>query len=145
MLTPRGEQYDLTVRVFTRPNLREGEGEMMMYMGKGVLDNIFDICKVDEKTTSIHFEYPERWANILELRALVYRIPILYPNIKKVTIVTHSVYIIQCVQSEHIRVYDNPSEYPDGGYSDLTVRYCPLPESMAGLYVATPEKFEKVF
>lgn len=143
-LNSKGEQYDLTVKVYTRPNLRGSETEMLMYMGKLILDNLFDKCKVDESTKSFHLEYPERWANILELRALITRIPILYPNIEKVSITTHSVYIVQCVHSKHIGIYDNPSEYPEKDYENLSVRYSPGPSQMNGLYVATPEEIRKL-
>jgi hypothetical protein len=129
------EQIDLQVLVFTRPNLRGSETEMLMYMGKTHLDNIFDKCQVDEKTTSLHFEYPERWTNIIEQRALLERIPLLYPNIKKVTIKTHSVYIIQCTHSKQVGICDDASKYPEKDYKDLSIRYCPLPSETKGLYV----------
>jgi hypothetical protein len=140
----KGEQYDLHVKVYTRPNLRGSETEMLMYMGKQILNNLFDIREVDEHTTSFHLEYPERWANIVELRALITRIPILYPNIQRVTITTHSVYIIQCVNREHIGIYDDPSKYPEENYPDLSVRYSPGPSQMEGLYVATPDEIRKL-
>ena len=140
----KGEHYDFHVKVYTRPNLRGSETEMLMYMGKHILDNLFDIRKVDEHTTSFHLEYPERWANLPELRAIVTRIPILYPNIQSVTITTHSVYIIQCVHKKHISVYDDPSKYPEENYSDLSNRYSPEPSMMNGLYVATPDEIRKL-
>jgi hypothetical protein len=141
----KGEPYDFQVLVYTRPNLRGSEGEMFMYMGKSQLEIMFDECRVDPTVTNIHFEYPERWANILELRAMVDRIPISFPNIEKVTIVTHSVYIIQCTHSEHIGICDNPSKYPEEKYKDLNIRYSPAPKQLTGLYCATPEKIEKIF
>ena len=140
----KGEQYDFTVKVWTRPNLRGRMGEMLMCMGKQALEQMFDLCEVDTKTTSIHFEYPERWANILELRALTDRIPVVFPNIQNVTIVTHSVYIIQCVHSEHIGIYDDSSKYPEKTYANLKTRYCPPPDEMQGLFVATPNDMKLV-
>ena len=139
-----GLQIDLIVKAYTRPNLRGSLSEMIMYMGTTHLEQIFDIRKIDESVKSIHLEYPERWTNILEQRALPYRIPIIFPNIEKVVIVTHSVYILQCVHKEYIGIYDDSSKYPDGKYEDINVRYCDDPDEMSGLYVATPEKIEKV-
>lgn len=139
-INANGEQYDFTVKVWTRPNLRGSEDEMFMYMGKRALAQMFDECKADPSVTSVHFEYPERWTNILELRAITDRIPIAFPNIQEATIVTHSVYIIQCVHAQHIRIYDNSSKekYPDENYRDLNTRYCDPPQNMRGLYLATP-------
>lgn len=138
----KGEQYDFTVKVWTRPNLRGSEGEMLMYIGKHALEQMFDECKVDPHTTSIHFEFPERWANILELRSMVDRIPVAFPNIQSVTIVTHSVYIIQCVHAQHIGIYDDPSKYLEKNYRDLNTHYCDSPQHMRGLYVATPNSID---
>lgn len=130
----KGEQIDFTLKVYTRPNLRGSEGEMLMYMGKHLLETMFDKCVVDEKITDAHIEYPDRWCNILELRAIPDRMLVCFPNLTKMTITTHSVYIIQCVHAQHIRIYDDPSEYPEKSYDDLTVRYSPAPTQMSGLY-----------
>lgn len=130
-----GKMIDLKVIVYTRPNLRGGETEMMMYMGKTYLDNIFDECKISERETSLHFEWPERWTNICEQRALLTRIPLVYPNVKTVTIKTHSVYIIQCTHREQIGIVDDPTKFPEHKYDDLTVKYAPSPSQMNGLMV----------
>lgn len=141
----KGEQYEFQVLVYTRPNLRGSEGEMFMYQGKNQLELMFDEGGIDPTVKNIHFEYPERWANILELRAMVDRIPISFPNIEKVTITTHSVYIIQCVRSEHIGICDDPTKFPEEKYRDLKTKYSPSPTQLKGLYCATPEKIEKIF
>ena len=140
----KGDQVDFEVKVFTRPNLRDGTGEMLMYMGKGHLETMFDKCTVDEETTSIHLEYPERWCNILELRAIPERMLVVFPNLEKVTIVTHSVYIIQCVRKDHIGIYDDPSEFPEENYTDLNTRYCKPPDKFQGLWVGTPTSLKKI-
>ena len=140
----KGEQIDFEVKVYTRPNLRDGTGEMLMYIGKGQLETMFDKCVVDPSVTSIHFEYPERWCNILELRAIPTRMLTCFPNLEKVTIVTHSVYIIQCVQAKHIGIYDDASKYPETGHEDLNIRFCNPPDQFTGLWVATPKTMEKV-
>jgi hypothetical protein len=142
----KGEEYDFDVQVYTRPNLRDGVGEMLMYMGRSILEQMFDKCEIDEKTEIIHLEYPERWANILELRAIPERIPVCFPNIKKVTIVTHSVYIIQCVHNTHINMCDNNliTQYPEEKYADLKTRYCPLPGHLEGLYSVSDKELKKL-
>jgi len=69
--------------------------------------------------------YSETWCNILELRALPEWMTQFYPNVKKITIYTHSVYIIQCVHHEHIKIIDDASLYPDKFCQDVnTWRFC---------------------
>jgi hypothetical protein len=134
----KGEQIEFKVLVYTRPNLRDGVGEMLMYRGKTILEIMFDKCKVDPDITCIDMEYPERWANILELRAIPNRMLACFPNLKQVLIKTHSVYIIQCVHSEHIGICDDPSKYPEKDYADINTRYCDGPEQFTGLWTMTP-------
>lgn len=105
--------------------------------GKGILSP-----KQYEKIESIHLEYPERWCNILEQRALMGRLFKYYPNIKLLTITTHSVYIIQCVYSQHIGIYDNYKDFPD--LHDDGQRLSPLPNEFKGLWQCTPEKIERI-
>jgi len=137
-----GEEIDLLVKVYTRPNLRDGVNEYLMYQGKFALEDIFDNKKGDD-SLSLYFEYPERWANILELWALVDRIPILYPKIQKVEIKTHSVYIIQCVRSSQISICDKPEMYP-GGWPGEMLDCCPKPNILQGLYVAGTGELNKI-
>jgi hypothetical protein len=118
-----GEEIDFELRVYTRPNLRSDD--MMVYMGKSYVDNAFDGEKVDKDTTDIYIQYPERWTNLLEQRVLVYRLMRFYPNLKKMTITTHSVYTIQCVHHEVIRIYDDALQYPEENTETSTCRYCP--------------------
>lgn len=109
-INSKGDQIDFTLEVFTRPNLRDGQREMLMYQGKPYLEIMFDQCTLDEKVKSIHMEYPERWCNLIEQRAIPDRILVCFPNLEKITIRTHSVYIIQCVHAEHIRIYDSEAK-----------------------------------
>lgn len=126
----KGEQVDFVLFVETRPNLRNPNHEMQMYIGKSIVDNIFENKVVDEKTKNITIYYPDTWCNILELRQLTEWLLHFYPNLLKLRIYTHSVYIIQCVRSEHIRIIDDASLYPDGFCKDvMTWRACkPLNE-----------------
>jgi hypothetical protein len=88
-------KFKLEVLIYRRPNLRDSSVEMEMYMGRNILDNLFDTMKVDEVVTSCYFSFPETWLNIVEQRSLLSRIEKYYPNVKHVKIKTHSVYIIQ--------------------------------------------------
>lgn len=129
----KGEKVEVVVKVYTRPNLRSGKHEMLLYQGKHFLDNIFDIKKEDNKTTEVFIYYPETWANIIELRGLVDFVFHFYPNIQRLEITTHSVYIVQTVYSEHIRIYDQNNEYPET--TDPQKHMSPPPESFNGLHV----------
>ncbi len=142
----KGNQYSFLVNVYTRPNLRGSVSEMIMYQGQPYLRKMFDEGVSDPLIKNIHFEYPERWANILELRAMPERIPVTFPNIEEVTITTHSVYIIQCVHSQHIRVCDDSSLFQEvkNGYSDLSVKYAPAPSNMEGLWSTGTGGFKKI-
>lgn len=120
-LNSKGEQIDFTVYVHQRPNLRNDE--ILAYVGINQLREMFDDCKVNKDTKEIYLQYPERWANILELRAIPERMKVCYPNLVKATIVTHSVYIVQCVNREHILIDRTAEHYPEKDYGDLKVRY----------------------
>ena len=101
---------ELTVYVYQRPHLRDESLEYELYMGVGFLQNIFEPNpKVYEDVVDMFLSFPERWMNIVEERSLFSRLGIYYPNLKKVTIKTQSVYIIQCCRSEYIRIIKNPA------------------------------------
>jgi len=144
-LNSKGEQIDFTVHVTTRPNLRGGNTEMLMYRGKNILEMMFDKRTVDPTVTCFDMEYPERWANILELRAISTRMLVCFPNLKEAYIKTHSVYIIQCVNREHIGICDDHSKYPDGEYGNIDTSYCDGPDELKRLRSITPsDGFKKV-
>jgi len=106
------------VYVNRRPNLRTDQ--IFNDLGKAALIALFDTQAVKEGVTSLYFAYPERWANILEQRALVEGLAdkSIFPDLKDVTILTHSVYIIQTCPSKLVRVLDDPSpdDYKEQGY-----------------------------
>jgi hypothetical protein len=135
-----GEQVDFQLLVHTRPNLRDGMGEMLMYRGRNILETMFDKCTVDPTVTCFDMEFPERWANILELRAIPERMLVCFPNLKEAVIRTHSVYLIQCVHASHIGICDKAEKYPEKNYGDLNARFCDHPEEMKGLHTFTPDK-----
>ena len=95
--------FELTLYVYKRPNLRSYSVEMEAFMGLNVLRDMYDDMKVND-VDSLYLSFPERWLNILELRQLPDRLVKYCPNLKTVTIKTHSVYLVQCVRSEHIKI-----------------------------------------
>lgn len=129
----KGEDVDVTVDVYTRPNLRGYSHEMSLYVGRGFLDNIFDEKVINEKTTHVFFHYPETWANIVELQSLMELVFHFYPNIKKLSVTTHSVYIIQNTSSEHIRIMDDSSKFPQSLKPESFMS--PKPDESNGLQV----------
>lgn len=128
----KGEDVDVLVKVYTRPNLRDGTHEMLLYNGRHFIENIFDKKVVCENTTDVFMYYPETWANIAELQSLMEFVFHFYPNIKKLSITTHSVYIIQTTYAEHIRIYDNPTDYPQT--SEPMDKLAPSPDKFEGLW-----------
>ena len=133
-----GTPIDLHVKVWTRPNLRDGMHEMMLYSGKAFLDNIFDKKIVDQTVTKVWAYYPETWCNIPELQSLVEWIPKFYPNVTKIDIETHSVYIIQTVRASQIGIYDKHSDFPQEPHDHMR-HLAPAPEALKGLHVCSPD------
>jgi hypothetical protein len=77
-------------------------------MGRQVLVGIFDEMREMPKVTEVFFSFPENWTNIIEQRALYKRLGKYCPNLKKVTIKTQSVYIIQCTKKECVKIMSFP-------------------------------------
>lgn len=94
-MSPYKLPFDLVVHIYRRPFMRCDNLEMELYVGQGILRNLFDEMRVDETTTSITLSFPERWCNIVEERSIYSRLQKYYPNLKSVFIKTQSVYIIQ--------------------------------------------------
>jgi hypothetical protein len=102
--------FEVTVYIYRRPHMRDESLEYELDMGRLHLNNIFDEEKVDEKTTELFFSFPERWMNIVEERSLFSRIQLLYPNLKKLTIKTQSVYIIQSTPAGQCHIVSGKEE-----------------------------------
>lgn len=96
--------YEINVRCHRRPNLLDDDFEYKSYIGRDVLSNLFCHQKIDEKTTHIELWFPERWLNIIQERSLFIRLDKYYPNLKSIKIDTQSVYILQCVSKNDIRI-----------------------------------------
>ncbi len=113
MKNNNGNNVELLVHIFTRPNLRCESDEFLMYQGQQILRNIFDERVVNTSIKEIYLHYPERWTNIIEQRMIYGRILQYYPNVEKIKITTHSVYIVQCTESACCRICDDASKYPE--------------------------------
>ena len=119
------ENQRLKLLVKTRPNLRTNE--MTIYVGFGFLQNLYDTEKDLTETDRILLEYPERWLNIIEQRALYNMIFERCPNVEEIMILTHSVYIIQCTPAQccFIIDVDERDKYKENYPFDKTNRMSP--------------------
>lgn len=98
--------FKVKLLVYARPNLRSYSVEMESYIGRDVLDSLFDRMEQRPDVTSLMLSFPERWLNVLEQRQLYVRLSLYCPNLREVTIKTHSVYVIQCTCSSDISMMD---------------------------------------
>ena len=103
-----GREVDLMVYVYQRPHMRDEMLEYELQMGRKVLEGIFDKM----------VEMPR----ITEQRVLYERLGHYCPNLKKVTIKTQSVYIIQCTPKRCVGIMK-----VDGG---LSTEACPIDERL---------------
>lgn len=125
-LFDEGREVDLMVYVYQRPHMRDPSLEFELYMGRNVLDGIFDEMKMMPEITEVSFSFPENWLNIIEQRAFWPRLAKYCPNLKKVTVKTQSVYIIQCTPARCVRIVSitdqqNPNE-TDPEYKEHNTR-----------------------
>lgn len=90
--------------------MRDDNLEYQLHIGQRVLKQIFDEERIDPDVTEVEFFYPERWMNIVEERSLYQRLEHFCPNLKKVNIVTQSVYIIQCTPSANVKIVSSWDE-----------------------------------
>jgi hypothetical protein len=79
---------------------------MEMYMGRTVLDNMYDKLLVQPKVTKLFLSFPERWLNIIEQRQIYRRCQEYLPNLEELTLKTHSVFITQCTPHGSLYVMD---------------------------------------
>jgi hypothetical protein len=109
---PVHEDCDLLVHVYTRPNLRDGGLEYESFMGRNVLDALFNYeePKVQNNVSKLFLSFPERWLNIIEQRSLYTRLKAYCPNLRELFIKTHSVYIVQCTHRQCIRIIKTGSD-----------------------------------
>lgn len=101
--------FKITVYVTRRPNMLEENLEYVLYMGTGVLRDLYLHEKVNT-VKKLALYYPERWLNIVQERCLYDRLSKYCPHLESVEIVTQSVYIMQCTASKNIRIISSPAE-----------------------------------
>jgi len=94
--------FDLTVFVETRPYLRDEGLDSERFLGRDVLDKMFDLME-EFDNTSVVLSFPERWLNILEQQALIKRLVQYGKRLQRVQILTHSTYILQNCPNESVR------------------------------------------
>ena len=116
--TGRELPFELEVYIDTRPYMRDDSVEMEMYLGRRVLENLFDYMQEVDDTT-LALSYPERWLNILEQRQLYKRIEKYCPKMEKVMIITHSVYIIQCTPNTCCKLFEDPNHITESSEGKL--------------------------
>ena len=93
---------ELKVIVYRRPNMFKVQENLYNLMGLGELKNLFTIEGYKTNQDEVTWFYPERFLNILEQRLLAERAE--KAGFKRVTIVTHSVYILQTVNNTNIGI-----------------------------------------
>jgi hypothetical protein len=87
---------------------------MEMYMGRPVLETLFDTMREDRKTTSVFLSFPEQWLNIIEQRQIYDRCRLYLPNLQRIQIKTHSVYIVQVTYASDIFMFDDLLDKEEG-------------------------------
>lgn len=92
----------LNVIVYKRPNMFEVHDSYLNMLGYIDLKLLFTDPNFKSDIKELVLYYPERFLNILEQRALVGRLTA--QNYTNVTIVTHSVYVVQTVNKNQLRV-----------------------------------------
>lgn len=106
--------FEIKVYITRRPWMRDGNLEYLFMMGTGILRQIFDEERIDPTVINVVLYFPERYMNIVEERSLFNRLQHFCPNLKKVEIMTQSVYIIQCVPSGSCLILSSPDEQENG-------------------------------
>lgn len=84
-----------------------------MFIGRGVLESIFDKMEMREDVKTLLLSFPERWLNIIEQRSLYKRLEAYCPNLKSVMIKTHSVYIIQVTHAMNVGIVHEEEPLPN--------------------------------
>ena len=92
----------LKVIVYRRPNMFKVQDNLYNLIGLGELEKLFTIEGYKTTHKTVKWFYPERFLNILEQRALCERAEA--AGYEDVVIITHSVYIVQCVKNTCIGI-----------------------------------------
>lgn len=114
---------DIEVIVYRRPNMFAVNENMFNMIGVGELQKFFTVQDYKGDSKEIEWFYPERFLNIVEQRQLITRLE--SSDYKKVRIVTHSVYIIQCCIN--VNIAQVQGEILDEDVFQLSWNDCGLP------------------
>ena len=93
---------ELKVIVYRRPNMFAVQNNLYNLMGLGQLEKLFTEIGYKTSQGKVTWFYPERFLNTLEQRELVSRAE--QAGFTDVTIITHSVYILQTVNNTCIGI-----------------------------------------
>lgn len=107
----------LTVWVFRRPNLFAVNDNLYNMVGTGELRKVYEKEGYKTTHTMLQLYYPERFLNILELRALVGRLE--NAGFQEVSIITGSEHIICTVHSQNILIVQDEL-IPEGSQFKLS-------------------------
>ena len=103
------KQENLTVYVLRRPNMFIVNEMLTNQIGLGELKKIMHIEDYEpRKDQDLYLYFPERFLNIIEQRALMIRLEKI-KQYKTITIVTQSVYIMQCTNRENLFIIQDES------------------------------------
>ncbi len=104
---------NLAVYVTRRPDMFAVDNNMYNRIGYGELKNLYRVENYVSDHNKLTLYYPERFLNIPEQHALIERIE--SAGYEDVTIVTHSVYIVQTVHNTSVKILDD-SDVSDIGF-----------------------------
>lgn len=102
--------FEIEVFIQRRPDMMDESLEYEMFMGMNQLKSMFKTEQIDASCTTLFLSFPERWLNVIQQRCLFDRCKKFLPNLKKLTIKTHSVYIIQCTRAENVLIVSGKDE-----------------------------------
>lgn len=110
--------YPNSVKVWVtvRPNKRTQQHQMVMFMGLGHLQAMFDHNQYQPDIKSAGFYYPETWLNAREEQEFVTKCAELLPN-ADITILTHSPIILSTVRRVDIGVIDATCDPTPGTFA----------------------------
>lgn len=135
-------KFKIQVNCHRRPNKLDDNFEMMMYIGQGVLRQIFVQERVDPTVKNVHLWFPESWLNVVQERSIFDRLEKYCPNLEELVIDTHSVYIIQCTPSGMVKIISSQAEQDYGNEHQGLPQECI--EGVQSFTVPTQRDFSKI-